>query len=146
MHFGLIFTHSPCLDLQKSSWQEKNIFWRMTSDATYLWVCDKTIFRIGMSTQRKLTNEKTRILSKILRFSWQEQIQKIKLFKYYTKRKKNYIRTKLSSLGQEPTFKWIYHWQFSFFFKLSLTVLERTQCSYETFKGVFQRSIFQQIM
>ena len=27
---------------------------------------------------------KTRILSKILRVSWQEQIQKIKSYKYYT--------------------------------------------------------------
>ena len=40
-----------------------------------------------------------------LTFSWQEQIQKIKLFKYYTKRTKKNIWTKLSSLGQEPTFK-----------------------------------------
>ena len=32
--------------------------------------------------------KKTRILSKILQFSWQEQIQKIKLFKYYTEKDK----------------------------------------------------------
>ena len=75
----------------------------MTSDVTYLWVCDKTIFRIGIPTQRKYTIEKTRILSKILRYSWQEHIQKIKLFNYYTEKDKN-IGTKLLSLGQEPTF------------------------------------------
>ena len=48
---------------------------------------------------------KTQILSKILWFSWQEQIQKIKIFKYYTEKDKKNILTKLSSLGQEPTFK-----------------------------------------
>ena len=46
-----------------------------------------------------------RILSKILRFSWQEQIQKIKIFKYYTEKDKKNIWTKLSSLRQEHTFK-----------------------------------------
>ena len=49
--------------------------------------------------------KKTQILSKILRVSWQEQIQKIKIFKYYTEKDKKNIWTKLSSLGQEPTFK-----------------------------------------
>ena len=34
--------------------------------------------------KRNKQTKKTQILSKILRFSWQEQIQKIKLFKYYT--------------------------------------------------------------
>ena len=34
-------------------------------------------------------NERAQIFSKILRFSWQEQIQKIKLFKYYTEKDKN---------------------------------------------------------
>ena len=54
----------------------------MTSDVTHLWACDKTIFKIGIPPQKKYTNETTRILSKILRFSWQEQIKKIKSFKY----------------------------------------------------------------
>ena len=40
-----------------------------------------------------------------MRFSWQEQIQKLNLFKYYTERTKKNFWTKLSSLGQEPTFK-----------------------------------------
>ena len=40
----------------------------MTSELTHLWACDKTIFKIGIPTQRKLTNEKGQILSKILRF------------------------------------------------------------------------------
>ena len=31
---------------------------RMTSDVTHLWAYDKTIFRIGIPTQRKYTNEK----------------------------------------------------------------------------------------
>ena len=52
----------------------------------------------------KKKKKKTRILSEISQFSWQEQFQKIKLFKYYTERDKN-IWTKLSSLGQEPTSK-----------------------------------------
>ena len=47
--------------------------------------------RIGIPAQRKKTNEKTQILSKILRFSWQEQIQKIKIFKYYTEKDKKYL-------------------------------------------------------
>ena len=61
----------------------------MTSDVTHLWACDKTIFRIGILLQKKNTNEKTQILIEILHFSWQEQIQKIKLFKYYTEKGKN---------------------------------------------------------
>ena len=61
----------------------------MTSDITHLWACDKTIFRIRIPTERKYSNNKTQILSKILQFSWQEQIQKIKLFKYYTEKDKN---------------------------------------------------------
>ena len=32
--------------------------------------------------------KKPQMLSKILRFSWQEQIQKIKIFKYYTEKDK----------------------------------------------------------
>ena len=40
-------------------------------------------------TKKKIIKKKqTRILSKILRFSMQEQIQKIKLFKYYTEKSK----------------------------------------------------------
>ena len=35
-----------------------------------------------------------------------EQIQKMKIFKYYTEKDKKNIWTKLSSLGQEPTFKY----------------------------------------
>ena len=31
------------------------------------------------------------ILRKILQLSWQEQIQKIKLFKYYTEKDKKYL-------------------------------------------------------
>ena len=60
----------------------------MASDVTHLWACDKTIFRNGIPLQRKYTNEKTWILSKIFRFSWQEQIQKIKSFKYYAEKDK----------------------------------------------------------
>ena len=45
------------------------------------------------------------IVSKLLRFSRQEWIQKIKLFKCYTEKGKNKNWTDLSLLGQEPTFK-----------------------------------------
>ena len=48
---------------------------------------------------------KKQILSKILQFSLQKQIQKMKLFKSYTEKDKKKPWTKLSSLGQEPTFK-----------------------------------------
>ena len=49
--------------------------------------------------------KKTQILSKSLRVSWQEQIQEIKIFKYYTEKDKKNIWTIMSSLGQELTFK-----------------------------------------
>ena len=49
--------------------------------------------------------KKTQILSKILLVSSQKQIQNMKLFKYNTKQGQKKIWTKLSSLGQEPTFK-----------------------------------------
>ena len=79
--------------------REKIFFKRMTSDVTYLWVCDKTILESefqhkGNKQTKKLHSQQN------LAFSWQEQIQKIKLFKYYTKRTKKNIWTKLSSLGQ----------------------------------------------
>ena len=45
------------------------------------------------------------IASKLLLFSWQEWIQKIKLFKCDTEKDKNKNWTDLSFLGQEPTFK-----------------------------------------
>ena len=44
------------------------------------------------------------ILRRILQFSRQHLIQKIKVFKYYTETGKNKIWTELSLLGQEPTF------------------------------------------
>ena len=47
---------------------------------------------------------KKQVLSKILQFSWQEQILKITLFKYYTEKDKK-LFWQNSSLGQEPTFK-----------------------------------------
>ena len=74
----------------------------MTSDVTHSLACDTTIFRIGIPIQRK---QKTRIFSKPLRFSLQEQIQKIKLFKYYIEKDKKTNWIKFSSLGQEPTFQ-----------------------------------------
>ena len=46
------------------------------------------------------------IVSKLLWFSRQERIQKIKLFRCYTEKDKNENWTDLSLLGQEPTFKW----------------------------------------
>ena len=55
--------------------------------------------------QHKGNKRTAQILSKILRFSWQGRIQKIKIFKYYTEKDKKNILTKLASLGQEPTFK-----------------------------------------
>ena len=52
--------------------------------------------------------KKTRILSKILRFSWQKQIQIIKLFKYYTEKDNNKVWPQLPLLGQEPIFNPLY--------------------------------------
>ena len=38
--------------------REKNYFFlRITSDVTHILACNKTIFRIGIPTQRKQTNE-----------------------------------------------------------------------------------------
>ena len=48
------------------------------------------------------------IVSKLLRFSQQEWIQKIKLLKCYTEKGKNKNWTDLWLLGQEPTFKYMY--------------------------------------
>ena len=45
------------------------------------------------------------ILSKILWFSRQQQLQKIQLFKYYTEKNKKKVWIELASLGQEPTLK-----------------------------------------
>ena len=55
----------------------------MSSGVTYLWACDKTIY-IESEFQHKGNKQTktTQILSKILQFSRQEQIQKMKLFKY----------------------------------------------------------------
>ena len=58
----------------------------MISELTHLWTCDKNIIRIGIPTERKWTNEKGRILSKILWFSRQEYIQNIKIFECYTEK------------------------------------------------------------
>ena len=60
----------------------------MTSNVNHLWECVNSFFRIGIPTQRQWTNDNTQILSEILQFFWQEQIQKIKLFKYYTEKEK----------------------------------------------------------
>ena len=44
----------------------------------------------GNKQTKKKNKKKPQILSKILRFSWQEQIQKIKIFKY-TEKNNNYL-------------------------------------------------------
>ena len=48
--------------------------------------------------------EKQKIFSIIRQFSWQQQIQKIKVLKCYAERGKSIFLTESSSLGQEPTF------------------------------------------
>ena len=65
------------------------------------------------------------ILSKILRFSWQEHIQKIKLFNYHIEKDKKNIWTKLSSLGREPTFNGEYKHIYKCFISMYLTYLHR---------------------
>ena len=52
---------------------------------------------------KEINKRKPQILNKILYFSRQQQIKKIKLFKHYIVKDKKW--TELSSLGQEPTFK-----------------------------------------
>ena len=77
----------------------------MTSDVTYLWVCDKTIFRIRIPTQRKLTNEKhSNSQQNLVVILAGTDLENKIIYILHKKDKKN-IRTKLSSLGQEPTFK-----------------------------------------
>ena len=46
-----------------------------------------------------------RLLSKTLRFSRQQQIQKHKIIQILHRKGQNKIWTELSTLGQEPTFK-----------------------------------------
>ena len=46
----------------------------------------------GINKLKKKTKKKTGILSKILQFSRQQQIQRIKLFKYYTEKDKSQFR------------------------------------------------------
>ena len=71
---------------------------------TYGHVKKKLFLESEFQNKGDKAHKKMRILGKILRFSWQEQIQKIKLFEYYTEKyKKNW--TKLSLLGQKPIFK-----------------------------------------
>ena len=60
----------------------------MNSKVIHIWACDKTIFRPEILTQKKQTNETMRIFRKILQFSRQQEIQRIKLFKYYTEKDK----------------------------------------------------------
>ena len=38
--------------------EKKYFFLKMTSDVTHILACDKTIFRIGIPTQRKQTKER----------------------------------------------------------------------------------------
>ena len=64
----------------------------------------KLFLEMGFQHKGNKQMKKTQILSKILQFSRQHQIQKIKLFKYYIEKGKNKIWTELSLLGQEPTF------------------------------------------
>ena len=59
-----------------------------------------------MTKRKKKTKKKTRILrilSKTLQFSRQQQVQKIKLFEYYTEKEKKW--TELLSLGQYSNLK-----------------------------------------
>ena len=52
--------------------------------------------------------KKTRILSKILRFSWQEQIQKIKIFNYYTELDKKIFGQNCHHWDRNlPLMKWL---------------------------------------
>ena len=51
----------------------------MTSEVTRLWAFDKTIFRIRILHKGNKQTNKMQILSKILRFSQQQQILKNKV-------------------------------------------------------------------
>ena len=74
--------------------REKLILKRMTLEVTHLWVYDKPIFKNRnsktkeLNKQKKKKKKKTQILNKIMQFSRQQQIQKIKQFKYYTEKDK----------------------------------------------------------
>ena len=78
----------------------------MTSEHTHFWVCERNYFWNWNSNTEEINKRKKRlILSKLLRFSRQEWIQKIKLFVCYTENDTNKNWTDLSLSGQEPTFK-----------------------------------------
>ena len=65
----------------------------------------KLFLELELQQKGNKQTKKGLIVSELLRFSRQEWVQKIKLFKYYTEKDKNENWTDLSLLGQEPTFK-----------------------------------------
>ena len=55
------------------------------------WYVTKLFLESEFHYKENKQKKKTQILSKILRFSWREQIQKMKIFKYYTEKDKKYL-------------------------------------------------------
>ena len=64
----------------------------MTLDVTHLWACDKAILRIGITTQRKQTNKKNANSQLNRKVFLAGTDSKIKLFKYYIKKDKNWTK------------------------------------------------------
>ena len=110
-----MFTHSPCLDPQESLISKE----RHQKSLTYGHVtklCLESAFQHEWNKQMKKKNKKkTWILSRILRFSQQQQIQNIKFLQILYRKGQNKIWCQFLLLGQEPTFKLI---DFSSFFSI----------------------------
>ena len=85
--------------------REKKIFYvRHQNSPTYEHVT-KLFLELEFQHKGNTQTKTELIVSKLLRVSRQEWIQKIKLFKCYTGNGKNKNCTDLSLIGQKPTFK-----------------------------------------
>ena len=92
MHFGVIFTHSACLDLQESSRLEKITFIGNEIKSSTHGQVIKLFLELEFQHKGSRQTKKTRILSKILQFSRQQHIQRIKLSKYFIEKDKTKFR------------------------------------------------------
>ena len=81
----------------------KIYFLRMASDVTHLWACDKTILESEFQ-HKENKQTKPRILSKILQLFLAGTDSENKIILILHKKKDKKVWTKISSLGQEPTF------------------------------------------
>ena len=106
MHFGVIFTHSPYLVLQESSWQEKKIFFREwhQMSPTY-WHVAKLFLESEFQHRGNKEMKKCKFSARSCGFLGKNRFWKTNYLNTTQKRTEKFFWTKLSSLAQEPTFK-----------------------------------------